>query len=169
MGCWGSRLKGSWRFLGCPEGRDEGRTERVWGLAVPSNTKTLGGLNPAPGTGPSHPGAGPAPSGVIPSSREKSQRGPEQKQSREEPAGTAELRRRRDRNSPRQSQKGDASQTQKATTFCHQRAQEELWLWGQRLGQRSGGARAAAAPRPCPRTRPGRARDSKKPELELPR
>lgn len=116
-----------------------------------------------------HPGAGPAPSRVIPSSREKSQRGPEQSRARrsqqeQQSCGEGGTETLRDK-----VKKGDASQTQKQQRFCHQRAQEELWLWGQRLGQRSGGARAAAAPRPCPGTRPRRARDSKKPELELPR
>lgn len=97
-GAGGSRLKGSWRFLGCPEGRDEGRMERVWGLAVPSNTKTLRGLSPAPRGRTSSLWGHPELQGEKPA-RSRA------KQSREEPAGTAELRRRRDRNSPRQSQK----------------------------------------------------------------
>lgn len=77
---------------------------RVWGLAVPSNTKTLGGLRAQgepPCSSPS-PGAGPAPSRGDPElQREKPARS-RANQSREEPVGTAKS---RDRNSPRQKSK----------------------------------------------------------------
>lgn len=63
LGCPEQGLK---EDLGYPEGRDKGGMEdfgalrgegskegrRVWGLAVPSNTKTLGGLSPAQGEPP---------------------------------------------------------------------------------------------------------------------
>lgn len=103
----GVRDEGGWRVWGTQRG---GMKEgwRVWGLAVPSNTKTLRGPSPALGTGPSpllltHPGAGPAPRGLIPSSREKSQRGPEQTRAGRSQWEQQSCHKGRDRNSPRQS------------------------------------------------------------------
>lgn len=142
-------------------GIKEGR--RVWGLAVPSNTKTLGGLSPpAP-----HPpqGQGQLPPGVILSSKREKPPRSRANQSREEPAGTAKA----GTETLQDKVKKVTLRKLKSNNVLPPKSTGGALALGPKAGTEKWRGRGSGSARALPSHPPGRARDSKKPELELPR